>query len=68
MFEELIKKFHIKYGKLQIAGYHGKQDPRRTRTVQPAESRFSQQRRNDNSLAALRQDLKQDEGTAKGQF
>ena len=56
MFEELIKKFHIKYGKLQIAGYHGKQDPRRTRTVQPAESRFSQQRRNDNSLAALRQD------------
>ena len=23
MFEELVKKFHIKYGKLQISGYHG---------------------------------------------
>lgn len=31
MFEELVKKFHIKYGKLQITGYHGKAaDPRRT--------------------------------------
>lgn len=24
MFEELVKKFHIKYGKLQITGFHGK--------------------------------------------
>ena len=40
MFEELIKKFHIKYGKLQISGYHGlAKDPRRTRTVSPS-SRF----------------------------
>mmetsp|Transcript_7874 Transcript_7874/g.12198 ORF Transcript_7874/g.12198 Transcript_7874/m.12198 type:complete len:109 (+) Transcript_7874:482-808(+) len=29
MFEELVKKFSIKFGKLQISGYHGKtQDPR----------------------------------------
>ena len=30
MFEELVKKFYIKYNKLQILGYHGKtKDPRR---------------------------------------
>ena len=30
MFEELVKKFHIKYGKLQIQGFHGlAQDPRK---------------------------------------
>ena len=23
MFEELVKKFYVKYGKLQISGYHG---------------------------------------------
>jgi len=29
IFEDLVKKFHIKYGKLQIQGYHGQpQDPR----------------------------------------
>jgi hypothetical protein len=41
MFEELIKKFHIKYGKLQISGYHGlAADPRRAGTVSPSRSRF----------------------------
>lgn len=30
MFEELVKKFHIKYDKLQIDGFHGlPQDPRK---------------------------------------
>ena len=30
MFEELVKKFHIKYGKLQINGFHGPpKDPRK---------------------------------------
>ena len=33
MFEELVKKFHIKYGKLQIQGFHGLQpDPRRAKS------------------------------------
>ena len=33
MFEELVKKFHIKYGKLQISGFHGMAaDPRRARS------------------------------------
>jgi hypothetical protein len=32
-FEDLIARFYIKYGKLQIFGYHGKNhDPRKTRT------------------------------------
>ena len=36
MFEELIKKFHIKFGKLQIQGYHGlAADPRRAETATP---------------------------------
>ena len=30
MFEELVKRFHIKYGKLQISGFHGlPADPRK---------------------------------------
>ena len=30
MFEELVKRFHVKYNKLQIDGYHGlASDPRR---------------------------------------
>jgi len=42
MFEELVKKFHIKYGRLQIQGYHGlAQDPRKMKSVSPASfSRF----------------------------
>jgi hypothetical protein len=36
MFEELIKKFHIKFDKLQIEGFHGlPKDPRRVKTVSP---------------------------------
>lgn len=45
MFEDLIKRFHIKFGKLQISGYHGlAADPRRNRTVSPR-SRFGVGRR-----------------------
>ena len=41
MFEELVKKFHIKYGKLQIQGYHGLAiDPRKIKSVSPASFRF----------------------------
>ena len=43
MFEELVKKFHIKYEKLQIEGYHGHaKDPRRYQTVSPAQYRQGQ--------------------------
>jgi len=43
MFEELVKKFHVKYGKLQIEGYHGlAQDPRKMKSVSPGNfSRFA---------------------------
>ena len=35
MFEELVKKFHVKYGKLQIDGYHGQaKDPRQMNKAQ----------------------------------
>lgn len=42
MFEELVTKFHVKYGKLQIQGYHGlAPDPRKL--ASPGNySRFSQ--------------------------
>ena len=34
LFEELISKFYIRYGKLQITGYHGKnKDPRKRSVV-----------------------------------
>ena len=46
MFEELIKKFHIKFGKLQIEGFHGLPvDPRKKRTTSPFQSRFSDGRK-----------------------
>ena len=51
MFEDLIKRFHIKYGKLQISGYHGlAADPRRNRTVSP-HSRFGAVRRSNQHTA-----------------
>lgn len=41
MFEELVKKFHLKYGKLQIQGYHGPAiDPRKIKSVSPGSFRF----------------------------
>lgn len=43
MFEELVTKFHVKYGKLQIQGYHGlAPDPRKLASA-GTYSRFSQQ-------------------------
>ena len=33
VFQELIEKFHVKYGKLQIKGFHGK--PPKTRKTSP---------------------------------
>jgi hypothetical protein len=40
MFEVLITKFSIQFGKLQIQGYHGQQeDPRRHKTVSPTNSK-----------------------------
>ena len=43
MFEELVTKFHVKYGKLQIQGYHGlAPDPRKLASP-GTYSRFSQQ-------------------------
>ena len=55
MFEELIKKFHIKYGKLQISGYHGlAADPRRAGTVSPSRSRFGVAKNNAKANEAVK--------------
>ena len=42
MFEELVKKFHVKYGKLQIQGYHGLAADPRKKASPGSFSRFSQ--------------------------
>ena len=53
MFEELISKFYVKYGKLQIAGFHGQQpDPRRHITVSPTSQNFMNQGGNYNMRMA----------------
>lgn len=55
MFENLIQKFKIVFGKLQIEGYHGvAQDPRRHKTVSPTRS-FANKNLNINTEQALQQ-------------
>lgn len=53
-FENLISKFKIVFGKLQIDGYHGAHlDPRRNKSVSPCRFTQSQHKQSKPSLQKL---------------